>query len=171
MGGAMLEFDDYAKSDIRRSEFVREAVKACECLVAVESGSVVGYLVLKHDFFENGFVSLVVVSPAFQRQGIALRLLAASELVCKTSKLFTSASTSDIASRKLIAGPVFRQAALSKTWMRTIRNWFISSGFGEWHAPFDHWEASRLRLGFMFARVVRSQHTMQLPRDSKQLLF
>lgn len=102
-GGAMLEFDDYAKSNIRRCEFVREAVEACECLVAVESGSVVGYLVLRHDFFENGFVSLVVVSPAFQRQGIALRLLAASELACKTSKLFTSANTSNIASRKLIA--------------------------------------------------------------------
>jgi GNAT superfamily N-acetyltransferase len=48
-------------------------------LVALEAGSVVGYLLLTHDFFGNGFVPLVIVSPAYQRKGIGLLLLGAAE--------------------------------------------------------------------------------------------
>ncbi|QJI27753.1 GNAT family N-acetyltransferase [Pseudomonas sp. ADAK18] len=100
---AMLELDVYAQSNPGRGAVIREAVDKRQCLVAVELGRLVGYLVLTHDFFENGFISLVVVSPAHQRKGVALQLFAAAQRACKTARLFTSANESNLASRKLIA--------------------------------------------------------------------
>lgn len=100
---AMLEFDVYAQSNPGRGTVIREAVDKRQCLVAVESGGLVGYLVLTYAFFENGFISLVVVSPAHQRKGVALQLFAAAQQACKTAKLFTSVNESNLASRKLIA--------------------------------------------------------------------
>lgn len=63
---AMLACDAYARSNASRGAWVRQAVARQQCLVAVESGVVVGYCVLNHDFFDNGFVALIVVAPAQQ---------------------------------------------------------------------------------------------------------
>ncbi|MBV6662050.1 GNAT family N-acetyltransferase [Pseudomonas yamanorum] len=109
---AMVELDAYAKSNVSRGELIREAVERRQCLVAVESGSVVGYLVLIHGFFGNGFVSLVVVSPEHQRKGIALLLLVAAESLCKTDKLFTSTNSSNVASQQLISKAGFLRSGV-----------------------------------------------------------
>jgi len=58
--------------------------------------------VLTHDFFNHGFIALVVVSPLYQRQGVALRLLSAAEAACKTPKLFASTNASNGASHALL---------------------------------------------------------------------
>jgi len=108
----MVELDAFAKSNVSRGELIREAVERRQCLVAVESGSVVGYLVLTHGFFGNGFVSLVVVSPEHQRKGIALLLLVAAESLCKTDKLFTSTNRSNVASQQLISKAGFLRSGV-----------------------------------------------------------
>lgn len=101
---ALIELDTYATAHTHRRVFIHDAVVRQECLVAVDTvGRCAGYLVLTHDFFEYGFVALVVVSPAHQRQGIAQRLLAAAEAACKTPKLFTSTNASNTASQALFA--------------------------------------------------------------------
>lgn len=99
----MLACDAYARSNTGRVSLVAAAVGQRQCTVAVEDGRVVGYVVLTHDFFGNGFVSLVVVSPAHQRKGVALRLFAAAEAACRTPKLFTSTNSSNLASQRLIS--------------------------------------------------------------------
>jgi RimJ/RimL family protein N-acetyltransferase len=99
---AMLACDAYAKANASRASFLSAAVEKRQCVVAVEAGDVIGYVVLTHDFFENGFVYLVVVSPAHQRKGVGLRLLAAAEAACRTPKLFTSTNSSNLASQTLI---------------------------------------------------------------------
>lgn len=109
---AMLACDVYAQSDAGRRGFIAVAVEKRQCLVATEDGHVIGYVVLTHDFFENGFVSLVVVSPTHQRKGVGLRLLAAAEAACKTPKLFTSTNSSNLASQKLISKAGFVRSGL-----------------------------------------------------------
>jgi ribosomal protein S18 acetylase RimI-like enzyme len=109
---AMVELDAFAKSNVSRGELIREAVERRQCLVAVVSGCVVGYLVLTHDFFGNGFVSLVVISPAHQRKGIALLLLVAAESACKTDKLFTSTNRSNVASQQLMSKAGFLRSGV-----------------------------------------------------------
>lgn len=100
---ALIELDTYAASHLSRQVFISDAVARQQCLVAVGAGQCAGYLVLTDDFFKHGFVALVVVSPAAQRQGVALCLLAAAEAVCKTPKLFASTNESNTASQALLA--------------------------------------------------------------------
>lgn len=100
----LIELDAYAAAHTSRRVFIHDAVVRQQCLVVVDANDqCAGYLVLTHDFFDHGFVALVVVSPAHQRQGMALRLLAAAQAACKTSKLFASTNASNTASQALLA--------------------------------------------------------------------
>jgi ribosomal protein S18 acetylase RimI-like enzyme len=100
---ALIELDSYATAHSSRRVFINDAVIRQQCLIATEAGQCAGYLVLTHDFFNHGFVALVVVSAEHQRQGIALRLLAAAEAACKTAKLFASTNVSNTASQAMLA--------------------------------------------------------------------
>lgn len=99
---ALIAMDSYAAAHASRRAFIDDAVIGRHCLVAVTAGQHVGYLVLTHDFFGHGFVALVVVAEAHQRQGAALGLLAAAEAACTTPKLFTSCNASNSASQALM---------------------------------------------------------------------
>ncbi len=109
---AMLECDPYARSHPARGQAVGEAVGRGQGFVEVAAGQIVGYLLLSHDFFEHGFVSLVVVAPWQQRQGVALRLLAAAQQACRTPRLFISTNQSNQASRALIAKAGFQPSGV-----------------------------------------------------------
>ncbi|MFC7517664.1 GNAT family N-acetyltransferase [Herbaspirillum sp. GCM10030257] len=79
------------------------AIQRGECIAAFTDAGAHGYVVLTHNFFENGFVALVAVSPSVRRRGIGQRLLAAAEAHCKTQKLFASTNASNIEAQKLLA--------------------------------------------------------------------
>ena len=99
---ALVGLDAYATAHASRRVFIYDAVIRQQCLVAADADVCAGYLVLTHNFFNHGFIALVVVSPLYQRQGVALRLLAAAEAACKTPKLFTSTNASNGASQALL---------------------------------------------------------------------
>ena len=104
---AMLACDAYAQAHASRGEAVRAAVGQGHCQVAIRAGQVAGYVLTYDDFFDYGFVSLVVVSPAHQRRGVGVRLLAAAEAACTTAKLFTSTNQSNLAAQQLFASAGF----------------------------------------------------------------
>ncbi|MGX9772433.1 GNAT family N-acetyltransferase [Janthinobacterium aestuarii] len=104
---AMLACDAYAQAHASRGDAVRAAVGQGHCQVAIRAGQVAGYVLTRDDFFDYGFVSLVVVSPAHQRRGVGLRLLAAAEAACTTAKLFTSTNQSNGTAQQLFASAGF----------------------------------------------------------------
>ncbi|AQR69308.1 GNAT family N-acetyltransferase [Janthinobacterium sp. LM6] len=104
---AMLACDAYAQSHPERGDAVRDAVAKRQCLLAIRAGQVAGYVLLRHDFFDYGFVSLVVVAPGQQRRGVGRRLLAAAESACQTAKLFTSTNESNLTAQRLFASAGF----------------------------------------------------------------
>ena len=104
---AMLACDAYAQAHASRGDAVRAAVGQGHCQVAVHAGQVAGYVLTRDDFFDYGFVSLVVVSPAHLRRGVGVRLLAAAEAACTTAKLFTSTNQSNLAAQQLFASAGF----------------------------------------------------------------
>ena len=104
---AMLACDAYAQAHASRGDAVRAAVGQGHCQVAVHAGQVAGYVLTRDDFFDYGFVSLVVVSPAHLRRGVGVRLLAAAEAACTTAKLFTSTNQSNLAAQQLVASAGF----------------------------------------------------------------
>ena len=104
---AMLACDAYAQAHASRGDAVRAAVGQGHCQVAIRAGQVAGYVLTRDDFFDYGFVSLVVVSPAHQRRGVGVRLLAAAEAACQTDKIFTSTNQSNLAAQRLFASAGF----------------------------------------------------------------
>lgn len=104
---AMLACDAYAQAHASRGEAVRAAVGQGHCQVAIRAGQVAGYVLTRDDFFDYGFVSLVVVAPAHLRRGVGGRLLAAAEAACTTAKLFTSTNQSNLAAQQLFASAGF----------------------------------------------------------------
>ncbi|WP_338678542.1 GNAT family N-acetyltransferase [Janthinobacterium sp. TB1-E2] len=104
---AMLACDAYAQAHASRGEAVRAAVGQGHCQVAIRAGQVAGYVLTRDDFFDYGFVSLVVVAPGHQRRGVGVRLLAAAEAACTTAKLFTSTNQSNLAAQRLFASAGF----------------------------------------------------------------
>ncbi|SFX43772.1 Ribosomal protein S18 acetylase RimI [Janthinobacterium lividum] len=104
---AMLACDAYAQAHASRGDAVRAAVGQGHCQVAIRAGQVAGYVLTRDDFFDYGFVSLVVVSPAHQRRGVGVGLLAAAEAACTTAKLFTSTNQSNLAAQRLFASAGF----------------------------------------------------------------
>ena len=57
-------------------------------------------------------MSLVVVAPGQQRQGVARRLLDAAEQACRTPRLFISTNQSNLAARGLIAKAGFQPSGV-----------------------------------------------------------
>lgn len=104
---AILACDAYAQTHPERGEAVRAAVGRDLCQVAIRAGQVAGYALLHDDFFGYAFVSLVVVSPAQQRRGVGLRLLAGAASACQTEKIFTSTNQSNLAAQRLFASAGF----------------------------------------------------------------
>jgi ribosomal protein S18 acetylase RimI-like enzyme len=109
---AIRECDVYAHSNRDRVRFIVASVAQERCLIATGEGRVLGYVVLTHDFFGHGFISVVVVSPAHRRTGVGLKLLSAAEAVCRSPKLFTSANLSNLPSQKLILKAGFQRSGV-----------------------------------------------------------
>ncbi|WP_426190243.1 GNAT family N-acetyltransferase [Pseudomonas sp. NFXW11] len=109
---AMLECDSYAQAHAEREQEVRIALEQGQGWVEMCNEQVTGYLLLRHDFFGQGFVSLVVVAPGQQRQGVALRLLGAAQQACRTARLFTSTNRSNQAAQRLFAKAGFQPSGV-----------------------------------------------------------
>lgn len=61
-----------------------------------------GYGVLEYTFFEQGFLTLLMVAPDARRRGVGARLLTGVEVACTTPKLFTSTNVSNHPMRRLL---------------------------------------------------------------------
>ena len=89
----ILEMDPSALAEARHA-LVQSAVGRGDCLVAVESGTVVGYGVMNHQFFERGFVSLIYVETTQRRRRVSSSFF--DEFERKSDRLFTSANISNL---------------------------------------------------------------------------
>lgn len=106
--------DQEVIGDYSRSEYLRTAIKEKRCIIQQTEKGIVGYLIFTNDFFENCFISLVIVKPSERRMGIATALLAFYIEMAATPKIFSSTNQSNTSMHK-----VFETAG------------FIKSGFIE----------------------------------------
>jgi ribosomal protein S18 acetylase RimI-like enzyme len=78
-----------------RESYLLKAIESDTCNVAI-TDYVVGYAISDTSFYENCFISLVIVHPEFRRQGAARDLIQHIECHCPTQKLFTSTNESNV---------------------------------------------------------------------------
>ncbi|MFF9780273.1 GNAT family N-acetyltransferase [Streptomyces sp. NPDC013978] len=91
-----------AAGDHARSVSIRRWCEQGVVLVAQDASGPVGYSVLEYTFFEQGFVTMLMVAPTARRQGVGTRLLKATEAWCTTPKLFTSTNVSNHPMQRLL---------------------------------------------------------------------
>ncbi|MBV8413955.1 MAG: GNAT family N-acetyltransferase [Verrucomicrobia bacterium] len=82
-------FGNESTNDERR-EFVRRALDGGNAYVVEQNGRAIAVGILEYTFFENGFVSLVLVDPRERRMGVGETLLQHMVSACRTSKIFSS---------------------------------------------------------------------------------
>ncbi|MFB6888542.1 GNAT family N-acetyltransferase [Kitasatospora sp. NPDC056327] len=81
-------------------------------VVVEDSSGPLGYGVLEYTFFEQGFVTLVMVAPRARGRGVGARVLAAVEEACTAPKLFTSTNVSNQAMQRLLGRAGWRAVGM-----------------------------------------------------------
>jgi len=95
-----------------REEFVRRAIPREGVYVLEQGGKLIGIGVLEYTFFEQGFISLVYVSPSARRTGAGESLLRYFVSVSQTPKLFSSTNRSNRPMQALFAKVGFEPSGI-----------------------------------------------------------
>jgi GNAT superfamily N-acetyltransferase len=93
--------DQNAGQSGERGDFIRKAVAANHCYVAVEE-HILGYAILEYTFYAFGFVSLLYVRQDRRRSGVGSELMKYLEGHCRTDRLFTSTNLSNLPMQSLL---------------------------------------------------------------------
>lgn len=90
------EIDELVIGRDDRQDFLRSAIKNGECLVAEIGGDTAGFVVVDGSLYDQRFVALLIVDPAYQRRGVGSALMRAVERRFPGEKLFTSTNASNL---------------------------------------------------------------------------
>ncbi|MFI9630335.1 GNAT family N-acetyltransferase [Streptomyces sp. NPDC052042] len=91
-----------AAGDSARRTNIRRWCEQSSVVMAEDSSGPLGYSVLEYTFFEQGFVTMLMVAPGTRRRGVGARLLDAVEASCTSPKLFTSTNVSNQPMQRLL---------------------------------------------------------------------
>ncbi|MFE5331183.1 GNAT family N-acetyltransferase [Embleya sp. NPDC056575] len=86
----------------RRANIARWCRQGSATVAEDASGRLLGYCVVEYTFFEQGFVAMLMVTPAARGRGVGRGLLDAAAASCTTPKLFTSTNVSNQPMQRLL---------------------------------------------------------------------
>jgi hypothetical protein len=120
---ALAKIDSVAAAgDHTRRDNIRHWCEQGAVLMARDSSGPLGYSVLEYSFFEQGFVTMLMVAPSARRRGVGACLLTAVETVCTTTKLFTSTNVSNHPCSNYYNAPAGTRSVCSTASTRKIPN-------------------------------------------------
>ncbi|MEU8698653.1 GNAT family N-acetyltransferase [Streptomyces sp. NPDC048680] len=100
---ALVRIDSVAaEGDEGRCTHIRRWCGQGLAIMAEDASGPLGYCVVEYTFFEQGFVTMLMVAPATRGRGVGGRLLAEAAASCVTPKLFTSTNVSNQPMRRLL---------------------------------------------------------------------
>jgi ribosomal protein S18 acetylase RimI-like enzyme len=100
---SLTEIDEIAATGRQaRTADIRRWCEQGLVLMAESNSKPQGYLTLEYTFFEQGFVTMLMVASNARRCGVGVRLLYAAEAACTAPKLFTSTNVSNHPMQQLL---------------------------------------------------------------------
>lgn len=100
---ALVQIDSVAaEGDGERQVSVRRWCRLGLVTVAEDASGPLGYCVVEYTFFEQGFVTILMVAPAARGRGVGGCLLADAAASRATPKLFTSTNVSNQPMQRLL---------------------------------------------------------------------
>ncbi|MFD9835923.1 GNAT family N-acetyltransferase [[Kitasatospora] papulosa] len=101
--GALVDVDAVAAGgDDGRRDSIRRWCRQGSVVVAEDASGPLGYCVVEYTFFEQGFLSMLMVAPRARGRGVGHRLLDAAAGSCTAPKLFTSTNVSNQPMQRLL---------------------------------------------------------------------
>ncbi|MER5987283.1 GNAT family N-acetyltransferase [Streptomyces sp. NPDC001787] len=90
------------EGDGHRRASIREWCRQGLAVVAEDASGPLGYCVVEYTFFEQGFVTMLMVAPSVRGRGVGKRLLDSVAASCTTPKLFASTNVSNQPMQRLL---------------------------------------------------------------------
>ncbi|MCC5802451.1 GNAT family N-acetyltransferase [Rossellomorea vietnamensis] len=97
----IVSIDQQVIGHANRKGEIERAIREQACLV-INEGKATGFLLFNTEFFENAFVSLIIIAPEERRKGYASSLLKYFEKISPTEKIFSSTNQSNIEMQKVL---------------------------------------------------------------------
>ncbi len=110
----IVQVDRQVIGNTSRKDFIEQAIKQGRCILVNENEDVAGFLIYDTHFFECTFISLVIVSPAKRRKGIASQLMNDLVRTAPTDKIFSSANRSNKSMQKVFEANGFVESGIVK---------------------------------------------------------
>ncbi|PHM33431.1 GNAT family N-acetyltransferase [Xenorhabdus innexi] len=106
----LTRIDPVVLYDNRRAGKIKNWVKKQFCYVVDIDGEVIAYGVLHYDFFDCGFIEMLMVGENSRRKGVGLQLINYLKSICSCPKLFASTNQSNQPMRLLLKNAGFRSS-------------------------------------------------------------
>jgi ribosomal protein S18 acetylase RimI-like enzyme len=108
----IISIDKEVIGSDRRKEEIVQAIKEERCLIVLQDSESAGFLIYHQYFFDCSFISLLMIRPSQQRQGLASSLLKHMAKIAPTEKLFSSTNQSNTAMQKVFEANGFTKSGI-----------------------------------------------------------
>ncbi|WP_340608680.1 GNAT family N-acetyltransferase [Xenorhabdus bharatensis] len=105
----LTRIDSVVLYDTRRVDQIKNWVRNQLCYLIELDGEVIAYGVLHYNFFDHGFIEMLMVGERSRGKGIGLQLINYLKSICSCPKLFTSTNQSNKPMQSLLNKAGFRQ--------------------------------------------------------------